>query len=252
MSAPVTVVGSYLSPYVRKVLAVLHLKGIEYRIDPIVGFYADDRFTTLNPLRTIPVLVDDRVALADSSVICEYLEERHPAPALRPRDVADRARGRWLEEYADTRLGDVLIWRLFNEAVIGPGVWGRERDRAAIERVVREDVPTVLDYLETQLPAEGWLSEAPGIADLAVASFFRNAAMARYHVDATRWPLTATYVDRVLALECFTRVQPFEAIMLRTRVPEQRAALAAAGAPLTDHSYGTDRPRRGPMTRLPG
>jgi hypothetical protein len=102
------------------------------------------------------------------------------------------------------------------------------------------------------LPIDGWLYDAPGIADLAVASFFRNAALARYHADATRWPRTATYVDRVLALECFTRLQPFEALMLRTRVPEQRAALLAAGAPLTADTYGTDRPRRGPLTRMPG
>ncbi len=44
MSARVKVIGSYLSPYVRKVLVVLHLKGIDYEIDPIVPFFGDDRF----------------------------------------------------------------------------------------------------------------------------------------------------------------------------------------------------------------
>src|SRR5262245_746078 len=108
---PAIVVGSYLSPYVRKVLVCLDLKGVAYEIDPIVPFLGDQRFTQLSPLRRIPVLMDDRVTLADSSVICEYLEDRHPEPALRPRDVAARARARWLEEFADTRLGDVFIWR---------------------------------------------------------------------------------------------------------------------------------------------
>src|SRR5262250_2854595 len=93
---PVRIVGSYLSPYVRKVLVVLDLKGIPYEIDPIIPFMGDDRFSALSPLRRIPVLIDDRVTLADSSVICEYLEERRPEPALAPRDVVERARARWL------------------------------------------------------------------------------------------------------------------------------------------------------------
>ena len=47
---PVTVIGSYLSPYVRKVLAVLHRKGVPYEIDPITPFMGDDRFSQLSPL----------------------------------------------------------------------------------------------------------------------------------------------------------------------------------------------------------
>ena len=78
---PVRIIGSYISPYVRKVLAVLVAKGIAYEIDPIVPFMGDDRFAALSPLRRVPVLIDDRVTLCDSSVICQYLEDRHPEPA---------------------------------------------------------------------------------------------------------------------------------------------------------------------------
>src|SRR5262245_56483535 len=102
MADPVRIVGSYLSPSVRKVLVCLELKGVAYEIDPIVPFFGDDRFSASSPLRRVPVLIDDRVTLSDSSVICQYLEECHPEPALYPRDVAARARARWLEEYADT------------------------------------------------------------------------------------------------------------------------------------------------------
>jgi len=98
----VQIIGSYLSPYVRKVLAALALKGIAYEIDPIIPFMGDDRFSRLSPVRRIPLLMDGEVTLCDSTVICEYLEERHPAPALFPRRAAARARARarWLEEYA--------------------------------------------------------------------------------------------------------------------------------------------------------
>jgi glutathione S-transferase len=241
------IIGSYLSPYVRKVLACLELKGLSYEIDPIVPFMGDDRFTRLSPLRRVPVLVDDRVTLADSSVICQYLEDRYPAPALYPADVADRARARWLEEYADSRMGDVFIWGLFNHAVIAPAVWGAARDPALIERVTSQEIPPVLDYLESRLPRDGCLFGPIGIADVSIAVFLRNAALARYKVDAGRWPVTAAYVDRVLAQECFVRLQPFEALMLRTPIPQQRAALAAAGAPVSGETVGGDVPRHGVM-----
>ena len=239
-----TIVGSYLSPYVRKVLACLHLKGIAYEIDPIVPFLGDERFSRLSPLRRIPVLIDDRVTLSDSSVICEYLEERHPAPALLPADVAARARARWLEEFADTRMGEVFIWRLFNQVAIRPAIWGEKGDRTIVEKTLAEDVPHVLDYLEGELPADGFLFGPPSIADVAIACFFRNAAFARFAVDASRWPRTAAFVERTLALDAFARLLPFEERCMRTPPGEHRAVLAEMGAPLTQETYGTATPRR--------
>jgi glutathione S-transferase len=246
-TAPVRVIGSYLSPYVRKVLVCLHEKDIPYEIDPIVPFFGDERFSRLSPVRRIPVLIDDAVTLCDSSVICQYLEDRHPTPPLYPQDVAARAQARWLEEYADTRMGDVFIWRLFNQHVIAPFVWGEATDRAVVDRTVAEDVPEVLAYLETRAPADGFLFGPFSIADVSVAVFFRNAAWARFTIDATRWPRTAGLVARVLARESFVRLRPFEETSLRTPLLQQRDALRAAGAPIMAETYGTATPRRGVM-----
>ena len=248
MSTSVRIVGNYLSPYVRKVLVCLHLKGIAYEIDPIVPFMGDDRFSALSPLRRIPVLIDDRVTLTDSSVICQYLEDRWPEPALYPRDVADRAWARWLEEFADTRMGDVFIWRLFNQLVIRPFVWGEPTDDAVVQKTLAEDVPAVLDYLEGQAPADGFFVGALSIADVAVAVFFRNAGWARFKIDATRWPRIAGLVDRTLRSDGFQAVRPFEDTSMRMPPTEQRAALLALGAPLMQESYGTTTPRRGVMS----
>jgi len=143
-----TIVGSYLSPYVRKVLACLHLKGLAYRIDPIVPFYGNEEFGRISPVRRVPVLIDEAVTLCDSTVICEYLEERHPRPHLLPASPPERARARWLEEYADTRMGEVFIWRLFNEVVIKRFVWGEPTDEAALARTLDTEIPAVLDHLE--------------------------------------------------------------------------------------------------------
>jgi glutathione S-transferase len=51
----------------------------------------------------------------------------------------------------------------------------------------------------------------------------------------------------VLAQECLAKLQPFEALMLRTPIPQQRAALAAAGAPVCRETVGGAPPRRGVM-----
>lgn len=241
------VIGSYLSPYVRKVLVALELKGIPYEIDPIVPFLGDDRFSVLSPLRRIPVLIDDQITLADSSVICEYLEDRYPEPALYPADIVARARARWLEEFADSRMGEVFIWRLFNQVAIKPFIWGEATDPAIVDKAVNEEIPAILDYLESLAPADGFLFGAVSIADVAIACFFRNAEFARYRVDATRWPSTAAFVRRVLDLASFQTLKPFEDRSRRTPPGEQRAALAEMGAPLTRDTHGTAVPRRGVM-----
>jgi glutathione S-transferase len=192
------------------------------------------------------VLTDDLVTLADSSVICQYLEDRHPEPPLYPRAIADRARARWLEEFADTRMGDVFIWRLFNQRVINRFVWGRPLDEAVVTRALAEDIPQVLDYLEGELPQGACLfGERLSIADIAIAAFFRNAAFAGFSTDAGRWPLTAAFVARVLDQESFGALRPYEDLLLRTPIPRHREALAAAGAPLTLETCGTAPPRRG-------
>lgn len=244
---PVQIIGSYLSPYVRKVLVFLYLKGVPYEIDPIVPFFGDDRFGRLSPVRRIPVLIDDLVTLTDSSVICQYLEDRYPQPALFPAGIVARARARWLEEYADTRMGEVFIWRLFNQLAIRPFVWGEPADQAVVSKTLNEDIPDVLDYLETQLPCDGFTCGDISIADIAIAVFFRNAAFVRFQVDAARWPITAAFVERMLATAAFRHLKPFEDKMARTPIAEHRAALAGMGAPLMAETYGSALPRRGVM-----
>jgi glutathione S-transferase len=246
---PVRIIGSYLSPYVRKVLVCLELKSLPYRIDPIVPFYGNEEFSRLSPLRRVPVLIDDRVTLCDSTVICEYLEERYPQPALYPATPEQRAQARWLEEFADTRMGEVFIWRLFNEVVIKPNVWGKETDQEVLRKTLEEDAPSVLDYLETRLPGDGWLFGSICVADIAIASFFRNAAFANYRVDAARWPGSAAFVARTLEHPAFVRLRPFEDLLCRTRIGRAREALREAGAPISDQSLALDTPRAGMLSR---
>ena len=240
------VIGNYLSPYVRKVLVCMELKGLEYEIDPIAPFVGNDEFTRLSPLRRIPVLIDGGLELSDSSVICQYLEDRQPTPPLYPRDIADRARARWLEEYADTRLADGLIWRLFHQLAIKRHVFGEAPNEAVVQHAREVEIPAALDYLERQLPDDGFVFGALSIADISIASFFRTASFVRYTIDAARWPLAAALVAQVQALPVFQKLARFEDCMLRLPLTEQRGALLTAGAPLTSDTLGTSAPRPGP------
>src|SRR6476659_1505093 len=204
------IIGSFVSPYVRKVLACMNLKGLNYEVDPITPFYGNDEFERLSPLRRIPVLIDGDFSVSDSSVICAYLEEAYPERPLLPSDPKDRARARWLEEYADTRLGDLFIWGLFYQRVVHPAVWGEPGDEARIARTLTEDAPAALDYLEGQLPVAGFLFGEVGVADISVASFFRNAEYAGFNVDRKRWPRVARFVDEVLAHPVLAKLLAFE------------------------------------------
>ncbi|MFL6733799.1 MAG: glutathione S-transferase family protein [Sphingomicrobium sp.] len=241
------VIGSYVSPYVRKVLACLHLKGLSYEIDPITPFFGNDEFERLSPLRRIPVLIDDGLVLSDSSVICAYLDEAYPGHPLFPSTPADRARARWLEEFADTRLGDLFIWSLFYQRKVRPVLWNEPTDEERVRTTLDRDIPRELDYLERQLPASGFLFGEIGVADISIATFFRSAAYADFTVDEERWPRVARFVRDTLAHPVLEELHGFERVQIATDVKSRRQALMGAGAPLTAETLATGEPRRGYM-----
>ena len=241
------IIGSFVSPYVRKVLVCMELKGLDYEVDPITPFFGNDEFRRLSPLCRIPVLIDDGLVLTDSTVIAEYLDEAYPEPPLMPKEPKERARARWLEEFADTRLGDVFIWGLFYPKLVHPRVWGEPGDQERIDKSLSADIPAALDYLEGELPDSGWLFGAMGVADIAIASFFRNADYAGFRPDPSRWPRIARMAGEVLAHPAFEKIHRLEMIQLNASIEGRRQALIDAGARLTAETYGQREPRKGVM-----
>jgi glutathione S-transferase len=244
----IRIIGNHVSPYARKVFLSLDHKGVDYEVDPIVPFFGDDRFTGLNPLRRIPVLIHGDLVIPDSTVICEYLDDRYPEKPLYPRDPADRARARWLEEFADSRLGDLMIWKLFFQRNVRPRVWKQECDEAAVAQVLAHDLPEAIGWLETRAPNAGFLFADLAMVDLTYAAFFRNAVLAGWMPDAVRWPRVAAWIDRVTATPLFARSVMFEQIMLTTPGKDLVATLEAAGLRIAGDSVRDKAPRRGPMS----
>ncbi|SEM26936.1 Glutathione S-transferase [Pseudoxanthomonas sp. GM95] len=248
MSTPIYhVVGSYLSPYVRKVLVCMDLKGLRYTIDPIAPFLGGDEFEQLSPLRRIPVLIDGPRVINDSSVICQYLEDRHPTPSLYPVDIGERAQARWLEEYADARLGEVIVAKMFYQRGPKRFLFKEATDETAFNHARDVELPACLDWLEPQMPADGFLLGALSIADIAIASFFRNAAFVRFEIDAMRWPRSAAWLQRMFALPAFARLAKIEDTIARVPLPEQAPVLRALGEPVSAETLGTTMPRKGVM-----
>lgn len=247
-TSPATIIGSYPSPFVRKVLTLCEIKGVPYTIDPIVPFFGGEEFTKLSPLRRVPVFIDDQVTLADSTVICQYLEDRYPEPRVYPGDIADRARARWIEEFADTRLADVCIWKIFFPATVKPHVFGGGRDLDSVGRAVREELPDVLAYLESEAPEDGFLFGEISIADFAVAVHFSNLRWARVDPETVKAPKALAWIKRVQAYPALARVNAIGDEAVRTPLPEHRALLQRHGVAVTEASVGVPKARRGPMT----
>ncbi|AIF47607.1 glutathione S-transferase family protein [Dyella japonica] len=85
------------SPYARKVLVFAHEAGLADRLDVIhhetSPTLRNEEVFALNPLGKVPVLIaDDRTALFDSAVICEYLDGLHEGRRLIPSSPARRFR----------------------------------------------------------------------------------------------------------------------------------------------------------------
>jgi glutathione S-transferase len=193
------VYGAILSPFVRKVLMLLEYKGVEYKQETVFPFRNPPEFARISPLRKVPAFQDEYITISDSSVICDYLEHKYPQAPLYPKNPAARARALWLEEFADTRLQEVLGPGFFFERLVARGLLKREPNEALIDRSLKL-MPALHDYLEMQLSSGAFLAGSElTIADLSVPSMFLNAHYAGHDVDPRRWPKLADYLQRMFA-----------------------------------------------------
>ncbi|HEY8327744.1 MAG TPA: glutathione S-transferase N-terminal domain-containing protein [Rhodanobacter sp.] len=93
---------------------VLAAKGVGYERVLVDPARPPEDLIDLNPYASTPTLVDRDLTLFDTSVVCEYLDERYPHPPLMPIDPQSRARLRvaavriekdWLTEVDIIRAG---------------------------------------------------------------------------------------------------------------------------------------------------
>lgn len=96
-----------LSMFGAKVEIAAREKALDFELvmvpfDPARGYEPKHaEVLRIHPKHQVPVLVDGDLEIFDSTQIFEYLEDRHPSPALWPREPGARARARLLEHRSD-------------------------------------------------------------------------------------------------------------------------------------------------------
>ena len=209
--------GVSASPFVRKVIVACEVKSLNYSNVPVPPFGEQPKaFKKISPLKKIPVLKDGDTIIPDSSVICAYLEEKYPEKSILPLSIEERARARWLEEYSDSKLMEVIGVKLFFERFAKPKLLGLPTDEKVVEDNLKNTLPPVLDYLNEQVPESGFLfsKENLTIPDIAIGSNMLNAKYAEYTVDAKKWPNLAAYVERVHSTSAFQKAMTLDKKLL--------------------------------------
>lgn len=207
------VYGVNVSPFVRKVLVVCAIKGLEYEHEAVMPGSLPPGYLDKSPLGKIPALDDGDASMCDSSVICAYLEEQYPKVAVMPSSAKDRARARWLEEFSDSKLVESLAPFFFERKVKGLLGLG-EPDEEKLTRLAAEDIPQCLTYLESQLPESGFLFGDIGIVDIAVCSPIISGEYGGYNVDSDSYPITTSYFERVKSHPAIASVMEGEQAMI--------------------------------------
>ena len=192
----ITLYGAAASPFVRKGRVVLALKNLPYEHIPSMPWSNDEKLKQVSPLEKVPALQDGDLTIADSKVICRYLESAYPEVPVYPRELAQRARADWFEEYGGTAPAESAA-SIFFHRFMRPMVFKQEVDEAAVAKITDKKLPPLLDYLESVVPAEGFLFDDFGVADMGLVSPFVNAEYAGYTIDGGRWPRFAAFVERV-------------------------------------------------------
>ncbi|OKO77516.1 glutathione S-transferase [Bradyrhizobium sp. NAS80.1] len=132
MTASLKLISHKLCPYVQRAVIALKEKGVPFERIDIDLANKPDWFLKLSPLGKVPVLVvtttdKGEVALFESNVICEYIEDTQEGAKLHPVDALERAEHRAWMEFGSAILGD--LWGL--ETTTDPATFETKRQALA-------------------------------------------------------------------------------------------------------------------------
>lgn len=154
-----------LSPHARKVRLVLAEKRLPFELRVEKTWERREAYLSLNPASTVPTLEEDNgLVVADSTVICEYLDEAYPDVSLMGQTLAERVEVRRLAAWFDGKFGREVTENLLGEKHMRR-LTGRGNPEPAAIRTGYAALRYHLDYI-------GWLAEtrkwlAGGVLSLA-------------------------------------------------------------------------------------
>ena len=157
--------GSLASPYVARVVLFSRLKGFDLVPQMPEGGVKSAAYLATNPMGKMPLLESDGLAIPESEVICEYLEDLRPGQGGLAGDPAARARARLVSRIQDLYVGPHVTTLIRN---LNPA----KRDAAAVATATSA-LETGFGYLEHFVTANPFAAgPRPGLADCALLPSF--------------------------------------------------------------------------------
>lgn len=202
----------WLHPFSRKVRIVLSEKQLDYELKLEKVWERRTEFLALNPAGDVPVLVEpDGTTLANSSVICEYLEEVYPSVNLLGPDAVQKAETRRLVSWFDVKFNREVTENLVGEKLMKRFLKLGEPHGPSI-RAGHANIHYHLDYIGFLTEKRNWLAgDDFSLADIAAAS----------HISAVDYIGDVPWEDHKTAHEWYSRIKsrPSFRPLLEERIP---------------------------------
>jgi maleylpyruvate isomerase len=187
----------------------LNLKGIatDYvAVDLRVEEHLKDAFKSVNPQQLVPALDTGENVLIQSPAIIEWLEEKHPTPALLPAGADARARVRALAAIVGCDIHPINNRRILQTLRKRFGA-----NEEAINAWCGHWISEGFDAYEALIAADktrGRFSfgDTPTLADVYLIPQVESAR--RFNVDMNRWPLISAIDKACGEMEAFKKAAP--------------------------------------------
>ncbi len=161
----------WLHPFSRKVRVVLAEKKLDFELQIEKVWERRTEFLALNPAGDVPVLIEqDGTTLANSQVICEYLEEVYPEVNLLGHDPVQRAETRRLVSWFDVKFNREVTDNLLTEKLMKQFLKMGEPHGPSV-RAGHANIHYHLDYIGFLTEKRKWLAgDNFSLADIAAAT----------------------------------------------------------------------------------
>ena len=191
-----------------RVRIALELKGLQYdyvAVHVARGEHKKEPYAAFSADTLVPLLEVDGEKLSQSMAIIEYLDEKHPTPALLPADSAGRARVRALAQSiaCDTHpINNLRILKyLASELMVddeAKNAWYRHWCREGLQAFERQ--------LAQSSASTFCHGDTPTLADCCLVPQIFNAQ--RFNVSLSGLPRTMAAYETCMALPAFEKAQP--------------------------------------------